>query len=459
MQQLPCLHNKNITTISKMERNMYNARLIRGYNNPYMVTDNISVGTARELVAKYFSDMNGQGIRRALTKLLEYTYVFTVVSSVGPQEYDMRGPRISWHNRDKAWSAIDSEDDDGLRRFLRELCYFCCIKLETRPHRIRVDLRLKKGKVVFEIKAWQCGDSLNNSSGEEEEEDKAKKYRDDALRAVMPIFKKMKAPQLRRIINVICGGTYKLDFSAKNDNINNKKIQNEDDDLETLCIDGTQVRLMNEAEACEALEELSAPKLLTILKSLCSGNIVSQLVKKKPIFIDGSTITLQVEGWSELERDDMDSEAEKAEAAYESPYGASDEESEEGSEGCQEARGEYLGDESPTRYFLSRKALALKRKEQLSTCEICKEEYDSTDDQNNCYNHPGNKVLVPRAEIWREHLYRDWTKIKKRRYVDDPAFGQGFSWTCCRKTGMAVGCVVSSHRPKLEDSSNKRTKV
>ncbi|APA12162.1 hypothetical protein sscle_09g069320 [Sclerotinia sclerotiorum 1980 UF-70] len=74
--------------------------------------------------------MNGQGIRRALTKLLEYTYVFTVVSSVGPQH-----------------------------------------------------------------------------SGEKEEEDMAYKYRDDALRAVMPIFQKMKAPQLRRIINVICGGT------------------------------------------------------------------------------------------------------------------------------------------------------------------------------------------------------------------------------------------------------------
>ncbi|APA12163.1 hypothetical protein sscle_09g069330 [Sclerotinia sclerotiorum 1980 UF-70] len=216
--------------------------------------------------------------------------------------------------------------------------------------------------------------------------------------------------------------------------------------------------------------------------------------QKKPIFIHGTTITLKVEGWSEIESDDMDSEAEKKEAEYarylarasedetsvspdeesddmdsgaegkEADYARDQAEASEASEdkisvlSDEEREEEYLGDNSPTRYFLSRKTLALKRK-QLSTCEICKEEYHSTDNQKNCYTHRGNKVLVPRAEFWREHVYRFWTKNKKRRRVDDPAFGQGFSWTCCRKTGNAVGCEVSSHRPKLEDSSNKRTKV
>ncbi|KAF7855434.1 hypothetical protein EAF04_010177 [Stromatinia cepivora] len=356
---------------------MYNSRMMLGKNGIYYERDKLSTTTAQKLVAKYFSDMNGQGIRRALTKLYKNTYVFIVLSSVGPQKYDMRGRRISWHNWKKAWAAFDSEDDDGLRRFLRELCFTCCIDGETRDNRVRVDLRLKKGKVVFEIKAWKRGDSVSNSSGEDEEEDKANKYRDDPLRVVMPIFEKMEAPQLRRIIHVICGGIYKLDFSAETDNINNNGIQSEDDDPETLCIDGTEVCLANEAETCEALEEMPASKLLTVLKSLCSGNIVFQVVKKKIITIDGTTITLQVEGWSKLENEDTDDEAKKAEALYKQ-YNSEESENEgsgdsEGGDGeNEEETKEFAGDESPTRYFLSRKTLALKEKDNYPHAKFVK---------------------------------------------------------------------------------------
>ncbi|EDN94987.1 predicted protein [Sclerotinia sclerotiorum 1980 UF-70] len=83
-------------------------------------------------------------------------------------------------------------------------------------------------------------------------------------------------------------------------------------------------------------------------------------------------------------------------------------------------------------------------------------EADYARDQAEASEASEDKISVLSDEEREEEYLGDNSPTRR---VDDPAFGQGFSWTCCRKTGNAVGCEVSSHRPKLEDSSNKRTKV
>jgi hypothetical protein len=51
--------------------------------------------------------------------------------------------------------------------------------------------------------------------------------------------------------------------------------------------------------------------------------------------------------------------------------------------------------------------------------------------------------------MWADHNERCYGDPES--LADNPTYGEGFLWNCCKKDVRAEGCIVSKHVPKKSD--------
>lgn len=266
--------------------------------------------------------------------------------------------KLSHNNPRKMITAYTFMDVEDIRKFLRDLYYKSCVDQDTRGAKIRCDLRLEGQRIVSQVKVWEEGDSDFDEIGDEEDdeslfEEVLSGTRDsDAVwrRRVWFAIEKMRAPQLRRAIHMICGGVYKLSLPADEEYINEKEDLDSRRIVAVVFIIGTRVVLTHEAESCDLLEEMTVYELKGTLSVLCTSKRVSlPVINGKQLFIDGCTITVEMYEW-----DDPQSESEEQDPADEIPadenpadeYPAEDEACDYGVE-VESSDKEYYEPESP----------------------------------------------------------------------------------------------------------------
>ncbi|TGO19718.1 hypothetical protein BPAE_0337g00090 [Botrytis paeoniae] len=211
--------------------------------------------------------------------------------------------KLSHNNPRKMVTAYTIMDVEEIRKFLRDLYYKSCVDQDTRGAKIRCDLRLEGQRVVSQVKIWEEGDSDYNEVGDEDEDESLfdevldGKKDGDAVwrRRIWFAFEKMRAPQLRRAIHMICGGVYKLNLPADDEYINEKEDLTLRRTIAVILIVGTRVVLTHEAETCDLLEIMTADELRKTLIILCNAKLVSiSFINGKQLIIDGSTIILDI---------------------------------------------------------------------------------------------------------------------------------------------------------------------
>ncbi|TGO40344.1 hypothetical protein BHYA_0038g00180 [Botrytis hyacinthi] len=213
--------------------------------------------------------------------------------------------KLSHNNSRKMVTAYTFMDVEDIRKFLRDLYYKSCIDQDTRGAKIRCDLRLEGQRVVSQVKVREEGDSDFDEVGDEDEDESLFEEvlggtkEGDAVwqRRVWFAIEKMRAPQLRRAIHMICGGVYKLSLPADEEYINEKEDLDLRRIIAVIFIIGTRVVLTHEAESCDLLEEMTADELKKTLLVLCNSERVSlPNINGKQLTIDGCTITLEMCG-------------------------------------------------------------------------------------------------------------------------------------------------------------------
>ncbi|KAF7946198.1 hypothetical protein EAE96_009201 [Botrytis aclada] len=211
--------------------------------------------------------------------------------------------KLSHNDPRKMITAYTIMDAEEIRTFLQDLYYKSFVDKSTRRAKIRCDLRLEGQKVFSQVKVWEQGDSDFNKLGDENEDELLFEKvlggdKDGGAvwrRRIWFVIQKMKAPQLRRVIHVICGGVYKLNLPTDRDYFNSKEDLASRRIFAVVSIIGTRVVLTNEAESCDLLEGMTADGLQNIVMFLCDARLVSiSFIGGKQLLIDGRTIKVGV---------------------------------------------------------------------------------------------------------------------------------------------------------------------
>ncbi|KAF7931092.1 uncharacterized protein EAE97_009301 [Botrytis byssoidea] len=268
--------------------------------------------------------------------------------------------KLSHNNPRKMVTAYTFMDVEDIRKFLRDLSYKSCVDQDTRGAKIRCDLRLEGQRVVSQVKVWEEGDSDFDEIGDEDEDESLFEEVLGGTKDSYAVWRcrvwfaieKMRAPQLRRAIHMICGGVYKLRLPADEEYINKKEDPDSRRIVAVIFIVGTQVVLTHEAESCDLLEDMTADELrTTLLVLLRSGRVSLPVFNGKQLFIDGCTITLEMCGGAKPQNESpsesaIESVSESAEQDPADEYPAEDEASDYGVE-VDSSDEEYHEPESP----------------------------------------------------------------------------------------------------------------
>jgi len=102
-----------------------------------------------------------------------------------------------------------------------------------------------------------------------------------------------------------------------------------------------------------------------------------------------------------------------------------------------------------------RKRPLFSNKQRYEICKRCKEEFDATDDLNDCVVHEGDLEIDDESSTWDDwddncHGERD-TEENSREYPE------GFIWSCCEARANAEGCDVGAHVPDTKKRVKTRT--
>jgi len=81
----------------------------------------------------------------------------------------------------------------------------------------------------------------------------------------------------------------------------------------------------------------------------------------------------------------------------------------------------------------------------FSTCQNCKDEFDTTENERgDCVWHWGEKQINGGSYIWDDHDEDIYSRAIE--LANDPAYADGYLWTCCQKKGGVEGCRKTKHQ-------------
>ncbi|KAI9642674.1 hypothetical protein NHQ30_008405 [Ciborinia camelliae] len=189
------------------------------------------------------------------------------------------------------------------------------------------------------------------------------------------------------------------------------------------------------------LNDMEAPKLRELLKTLCQRGKFAVEDAMGKIEVDGRNIVIGNE-FVDLTRSDDGDESDEEKDSEE------DEEEEEEEE--EDEDDVPALSKQQIRQLISSK----KRNFNIFECENCKEDFDIENNTKvDCWYHPGEKEVDDESRIWADHDYR--VHGEPDRHENDPTFADGFEWTCCENSGDAKGCKNTRHKV-MEEGSRKR---